>query len=133
VRRQDRPEPKPSERLGAIYYMVNPGYFRTMQTRIVAGRDFDFRDRQGSQPVAIINQTFARRMFPNENALGKKLVGWDGKPTEIVGFVEDGKYTFLSEDHRLAIFWPILQRYNSTTTVIARSSLPAEQLVRMIQ
>ncbi len=133
VHRQDRPEPKPSEVQRANFYMVNAGYFRTMQTRILAGRDFDLHDRQGSQAVAIINQTFARRVFPNENAVGKKLVGWDRKPVEIVGIVEDGKYTTLNDESRLAIFWPILQRYNSTTTVIARSSLPSEQVVRMVQ
>jgi predicted permease len=133
VHRQDRPEPKASERQYAIFYMVNPGYFRTMQTHFVAGRDFNLHDRQGSQHVAIINQTFARRMFPNEDALGKQLVGWEGKLVEIVGIVEDGKYISLNEDPKLAIFWPILQRYNSTTTVIARSSLPSEQVVRMVQ
>ena len=58
--------------------MVNPGYFRAMQTRFVAGRDFNLHDRKGSQHVAVINQTFARRMFPNEDALGKQLVGWEG-------------------------------------------------------
>jgi predicted permease len=133
VRRQDRPEPKPSERQQANYYMVNPGYFRAMQTRIVAGRDLDLRDRQGSQSVAIINQTFAHRLFPNEDAVGKNLVGWNDKPVEIVGIVEDGKYDSLNDVSKLAIFWPILQRYNATTTVIARSSLPPEQVVRMIQ
>jgi predicted permease len=133
VQRQDRPQPKPSERQLANYYMVNPGYFRAMQTRILAGRDFDLRDRQSSQHVAIINQTFARRMFPNEDAVGKKLDGWNDKPVEIVGIVEDGKYDSLNDASKLAIFWPILQHYNSTTTVIARSSLPPEQVVRMIQ
>jgi len=134
VRRFDRPEPKPSERQGANYYMVNPGYFRTMQTRILAGRDFDLHDRQSSPHVAIVNQTFARRVFPNENPVGKKLVDSNrDNPTEIVGIVEDGKYVSLNDDPKLAIFWPNLQRYNSSTIVVARSSLPPEQVVRMIQ
>jgi predicted permease len=134
VRRADRPKPKPSQVQRANYYMVSTSYFRTMQTRILAGRDFDLHDRPGSPPVAIINQTFARRMFPNENAVGKKLVDWnDGKPTEIVGVVEDGKYVSLNDGPNFAIFWPSLQRHNPNTTIVARSPMLPEQLVRMIQ
>jgi predicted permease len=134
VRRADRPKPKPSQVQQATYYMVSTSYFRTMQTRILAGRDFDLHDRPGSPPVAIINQTFARRMFPNENAVGKKLVDWnDDKPTEIVGVVEDGKYLSLNDDSKLAIFWPSLQRHNSNTTIVARSPVPPAQLVRTIR
>ena len=133
IRRQDRPEPKPSELPHANYYMVDPGYFHTMQTRLVAGRDFDQRDRKNSPAVAVVNQSLARRVFPNENALGKRLVGWNRKPVEIIGIVEDGKYVSLNDSATPAIFWPIRQRYNATTTLVARSPLPADQVVRMIE
>ena len=55
------------------YYMVGPGYFRAMETRLVAGRAFDQHDQKDSRPVAIVNQAFAARLFPNENALGKRF------------------------------------------------------------
>ncbi len=131
--RADKPEPKPDERIHANYYMVSPGYFQTMQTRILSGRAFDAHDRQGTPKVAIINRTLADRLFPNENAVGGKLTGYGSGPIEIVGIAEDGKYDSLNDRNEPAVFWPILQRYNSTAIIIARSSLPAEQLIRMLQ
>ncbi len=131
--RADKPEPKPEEMIRANYYMVNPGYFQTMQTRILSGRAFDAHDRQGIPNVAIINRALAERLFPNENAVGGKLTGYGTGPVEIVGIAEDGKYDSLNDSGQPAVFWPILQRYNSTSVIIARSSLPAEQLVRMLQ
>jgi ABC-type antimicrobial peptide transport system permease subunit len=52
---------------------------------------------------------------------------------EVVGIVEDGKYASLTESQQPVVFWPILQSYNSTTTLEVRSSLPATQMVREIR
>jgi predicted permease len=133
VYRGDKPEPKPAELTHANYYQVDSGYFRTMQTRIVAGRAFDSRDRQGAQRVAIINQALARRLFGKENALGGRLAGWGNGPAEIVGIAEDGKYDSLSDSERPAVYWPLAEHYNSTTLILARSPLPSDQVVRMLQ
>lgn len=133
IRRADKPEPKPADTIYANYYEVDPGYFRSMQTRILAGRAFDAHDREGVPSVAIINRALAQRLFPNENALGGRLIGWGPGPVEIVGIAEDGKYDSLSDSGTPAVFWPILQHYNGTTLIIARSPLPSEQVVRMLQ
>lgn len=133
IRRADKPEPKPSEVIDANYYKVDPGYFRTMQTRLLAGRAFDAHDREGSPPVAIINRALAQRLFPNESAVGGRLAGWGAGPAEIVGIAEDGKYDSLSDSDTPAVFWPVLQHYGSTTLIIARSPLPAEEVVRMLE
>jgi len=133
VYRADKPEPKPGESTHANYYRVDPEYFRTIQTRILAGRSFDSRDRAGAPRVAIINQALARRLFPNENAVGRRLVGWGEGPAEIVGIAEDGKYDSLSDSDALAVYWPIEQYYNSTAMILARSPLPSDQVVRMLQ
>jgi len=133
IQRADKPEPKHSELIHANYYEVDPGYFRTMQTRLLAGRAFETHDREGAPRVAIINRALAQRLFPNENAVGGRLVGWGAGPAEIVGIAEDGKYDSLSDSDTPAVFWPILQHYNSTTVVIARSPLPSDQLVRMLR
>jgi len=129
---EGKPVPRPGETPEACYYMVGPGYFHAMQTRLVAGRAFDQHDQKDSRPVAIVNQAFAARLFPNENALGKRF-RTGGDWTEIVGIVENGKYESLSDGLKLALFWPASQHFNATTTVVARSSLPADQVVRMIQ
>ncbi len=133
IRRADKPQPKPSETTSANYYEVDPGYFRSMQTRLLAGRAFDAHDREGTPSVAIINRALAQRLFPDENALGGRLIGWGPGPVEIVGIAEDGKYDSLSDSDTPAVFWPILQHYNSTTLIIARSPLPSDQVVRMLQ
>jgi predicted permease len=132
---EGRPAPRPGEVPPAThYYMMSPGYFRTMETRFIAGRDFDQRDQKNSRHVAIVNEAFAARLFPNENALGKRFRAGGTDWTEIIGIVEDGKYQSLSDSKlTLALFWPASQHYNANTTVVARSTLPSDQVVRMIQ
>ncbi|MBZ5592247.1 MAG: ABC transporter permease [Acidobacteriia bacterium] len=130
---EGKPVPRPGETPDAHYYMVDPGYFRAMETRLIAGRAFDQHDQKNTRPVAIVNQAFAASLFPNENALGKRFRSGNSGSTEIVGIVEDGKYLSLSDGLKLALFWPASQHYNATTTVVARSSLPASQVVGMIQ
>jgi hypothetical protein len=106
-----------------------------MQTRLVAGRDFDERDRAESTPVAIVNQALAHRLFPDENALGKRLRRGptSSKWIQIVGIAQDGKYQSLNDESEPAIFWPRSQAYSSFTTIVARSALPPEDVVRTLQ
>lgn len=130
---EGKPAPRPGEISVANYYMVDPGYFRTMQTQLIAGRAFDAHDRQGSKLVAIVNQAFVARLFPNENALGKRFRCGNGGPFEIVGIAEDGKYDSLGDSARPALFWPAFQHYNASTMVVARSPLAAAAVVRMIE
>jgi ABC-type antimicrobial peptide transport system permease subunit len=104
-----------------------------METRLVSGRDFDPHDRESMPAVAIVNQALAKKLFPNESPVGKRLLGWGRRPIEIVGVAEDGKYESLNDDRKPVVFWPALQHYNATTVVVARSSLPAEKIVRSIE
>ncbi len=125
--------PKVPDRPGAYYYTVAPGYFRAMQTRLIAGRDFDERDREGAPRVAIVNEAFAKRLWPAENALGKRFTSGGGF-VQVVGIVQDGKYQSLNDNAELALFWPRAQRYDSTMTVVARSSaLPSEDVLRLVR
>jgi predicted permease len=130
---EGKPVPRPSDVSEANYYMVDPGYFRTMQTRLVSGRAFDAHDQPGARRVAIVNQAFAARLFPNENALGKRFRSGNSDWVELVGIAEDGKYVSLGDNAKPAIFWSAFQHYNATTTVVARSALPAGHVVRMIE
>ena len=132
---EGKPLPPVNQAAHGYYYNVTPNYFRTMQTRMIAGRDFDERDRPGSPLVAIINQALARRLFPNENALGKRFRQGreNGDWLQIIGIVQDGKYQSMNDESEPAMFWPRAQRYSSFTTVVARSSLPADDVVRRIQ
>ena len=95
---EGRPPTKSAERPDTKLRIVAPGYFRSMGITLRAGREFDQRDRIDSNPVVIVNETLARKFFPNENALGKHIapqsnIGPGEAPMrEIVGVVADVKF-----------------------------------------
>lgn len=81
---------------GADYRVVTPGYFRAIGMSLRRGRGFTANDNERAPGVVIINETFARRFFPNQEALGQRIIpGGAGKPMEIVGIVGDIKDTDL--------------------------------------
>jgi len=126
--------PNAAERTHAIYYYAGPDFFRTLQTRVLEGRDFSWQDTPKSPKVVIINSSLAKRLFPHQDALGKRIgQGPDGPWYQVVGIVEDGKYESLNDENQPALFWPMLQRYSNTTALVARSHLPGNQLIAMLR
>ena len=117
----------------AITYSVSPGYFQVAGTRLESGRDFTPDDKPGSPTVAIVNETFARRLFGTTRVVGKRFKLFDPVRLEIIGVVEDGKYNDLGEDPRPAIFIAYGQgigQYivSGSVTVLVRSHLPPDQI-----
>jgi macrolide transport system ATP-binding/permease protein len=97
-------EGKPEQR-GANVPMARrsdatPGFLSAMGTRLLEGRDFTEQDGESNRPVAIVNETFARRFWPGQPVLGKRYshAGPGGPWIEVVGVIEDGKYFSLNED-----------------------------------
>src|SRR5437016_7073103 len=93
---------------------VSPSYFETLRTPLLSGRDFTRRDTNSGPRVAIVNQTLARRFFPNLNPIGRtfRLQQSSGKfspPIEIVGLVKDAKYESVREDTHPTAFFPDAQ------------------------
>jgi predicted permease len=130
----DRPMPRPSQMPSATRYQVSPGYFRALGTRLLRGRDIDWRDTSDRPRVAVVNAAFARTILDNPNAVGARVrYGRSSDVIEVIGIVEDGKYTSLTEPRRPAIFLPMEQSYNTTTTMIVRSPLPPEQMVAAVR
>lgn len=129
-----KPEPKPSDLPIAFSYDASPGFFRTMRTRLLAGRDFEPGDTPESPLVAIVNQAFVDQILHGEAPLGKKIHFRDGgKSRTIVGVVETGKQYTLGEKPEPAFWESIGQDYSADTTLIARSSLPAEQTSQLLR
>jgi predicted permease len=98
----------------ANFNRVGPGYFRTMGTALLAGRDFDDRDTLNSPKVAIVNDAFVRQIFDGVSPLGRsfRVEGDAGKPDpvyEIVGIVKNTKYYELREEFVPISFLPIAQ------------------------
>jgi predicted permease len=121
---EGQPAPKGSNIPNAIYYQVTPGFFETLQTRLVAGRDLTANDTATSRRVAIVNQAFAKQFLADAGAIGKRFrSGPAGDWIEIVGVVADGKYQTLGEAPRAVAFHPGQQWFNPTTTILARTSL----------
>jgi putative ABC transport system permease protein len=91
---------------------VGPNYFSTMEIPVLAGREFNFEDELGTQAVAILNQTLARRMFPERNPVGQRIAVQEDQRErvyEVAGVVKDSKYSTLGEAPHPALFLPFLQ------------------------
>ena len=106
---------------------VTTDYFKVMGIPLLQGREFDERDVIESKPVAIINQTFARRFFPDEDPIGKRYVygtpGPDNKSwITIVGIVGDMRRTGFDRPVRPETFLPEAQAPDNALTIVARTS-----------
>jgi len=91
---------------------VGPHYFETIGTRLLQGRAIDERDGPAAPHVAVINETFARRFFPNENPIGQHFGKGDESHSgdyEIVGIVDDAKYQDTRGPAYATFFLPLLQ------------------------
>jgi predicted permease len=95
---------------------VAPGYFKTMEMPLVAGREFTQADRKGGQPVVVVNEALARRFFPAGQALGRKLVVGD-TPSLIVGVVRDGKQLHLQGEQSPYVYLDLFQDYQPAVTL----------------
>ena len=113
----------------AMVSSVSPGYFPAMGTRLLQGREFTAQDDENSAQVAIVNESFARRFFPNESALGRQFSLGDAEAPkmQIVGIVEDGKYANLNDDGRPYVARSLWQSRIGSTSVVVRTTgdLPA--------
>jgi len=121
--------------IGAVYAPVSEDFFKTLRIPVHTGRTFTEFDNEESAPVAVINEAYARQMFPGENPIGQRVffLPWMGQVyREIVGIVGDTKQTLLSEppppqiyvpDEQMPWFFSTLlirlDRANATNDVVA--------------
>ena len=111
------------------YRMVSPGYFRTMSIRLLRGRDFQATDRGGQPLVAIVDETLARRFWPDGNAVGQRLrFDWSQDWRTIVGVVAGVKGGDLAESMGTLLYLPQGQAYEmylQTNLVVRTAGDPA--------
>jgi predicted permease len=114
--------------LTARYNSVSPGYFETLGMAIVAGRSIEERDDAvGAPMVTVVNESFARRFFP-DGAVGRTILFGPraaAKPVEIVGVVHDAKYNNLREGTKPMYFLPYAQMTRSLRALEVRTHQPA--------
>jgi predicted permease len=110
-------------RLAMDYNIVSPGYFRTLGIPLNKGRDFEERDTDTSPGVVIVNEALARRFWPNQEALGKRVsVGNRTDPLEVIGVAKNSKYYSLQETPRPFIYVPFSQFYRPGMTLHVNSA-----------
>ncbi len=99
---------------------IDPNFLPTMNMPLLAGRNFTALDTPNSPQVAIVNQTLARRLWPNESVIGKHvLVGCDDRTSaEIIGVVKDFKVRSLTEAPHAHIYLPFAQRYTGLANIV---------------
>jgi predicted permease len=135
----DTPHPVVGDDDLVYFNFVDPAYFATLRTPLLAGRDITAADSANSAPVAVVNQTIARKFFPGVNPLGHTLRPLGGgrkpdPPVEVVGVVKDAKYESVREETFPTIFRPITQFPESQSNSFeVRSALPPSTMQRAIQ
>jgi predicted permease len=131
---EDQPDLRIADALTAARYRVSPGFFTTLGIRLRAGREFQTSDAVDGPRVAVVNETFARRILRTDNPLGRRFrYGARGTWIEVVGLAEDGKYESLGERPRAAVFESTTQQYSTNSLLIARSPLPPDRLVHAMR
>jgi predicted permease len=124
----------------ANFNRVTPGYFRTLGTPLLAGRDFGDGDTTSSPPVAVVTQTFARKFLDAGNPIGRSLgvAQQEGRPDrvyQIVGLVKDTKYGDLREGFSPIVFLAQAQddRPEASLHVLLRTDGPISGLVASVK
>ena len=117
-----RAVPPLGDRPNALRHLVTPNSFTTLGMTLQRGRDFTLRDRADTPATVIINESFAKLYFPNEDPVGHKLItGMGQKISEIVGVVSDTHTLNLNTPPQPEYFLPALQRPEAFTTLILRT------------
>jgi len=114
--------------------IVTPDYFRTMRIPLTRGRDFTDRDNLAAPPVAVINDTFARTIWPGDDPIGKRVTVPDFKePLTVIGVVGDVKHRTLTEPAQPQIYLAHYQSPLIFSSLVARTAVAPLTLTRDIR
>jgi putative ABC transport system permease protein len=121
---EGRPPFDPGKEPVAPINLISHDYFQTMGLQMRAGRPFAAQDGAEAPQVAIINETIARRFFPNENPIGHRLLFTPNpkKPKTIVGVVGDTRHSGLDQEVQPGVYLPYLQHANFEMSLVVRAA-----------
>ena len=136
VTREGQDESDERSAPAAFFNPVWPDYFRTMGIPLLRGRDFTLQDSEGAPGVVIVNETMARRFWPEADALGQRLSldGARGPYLEVVGVARDSKYDELTEAPAPFFYLPRLQHsalFPRATLLVRATEDPARMLLTL--
>jgi putative ABC transport system permease protein len=131
---RDAPPPAPGESVAAGYAQASPGYFATMKTPLLQGRDFTDRDDTNAPRVMIVDETFVRNFRLGSNPIGRRIDVGDGtENVEIVGVVKDVKRVDLAERTRGEMYRPYRQMCWGYLALVVRTQRDPADLTRAIR
>ena len=126
---EGRPQFKAGEAPVAEYRLITPDYFRAIGIPLLKGRIFTGEEGTQSPIRILINETLAKRFFPGEDALGKRLIVMDGKPHEIIGIVGDARQWGLDQPPDPEIYFSYAQiGFGGGTTLVVRANVEPSSL-----
>jgi predicted permease len=105
----------------APFLMVSPGYFRTMGIPLLRGRDLAWTDAD-TMPVAVINRTMAQRLWPGEEALGRRFLFGGPNARTVIGVVDDARIASLESEPDLQVYMPIGEQPQNYLSLVARAT-----------
>jgi predicted permease len=113
-------------------FTISPGYFEAARTRLLRGRDVSWRDTTNTPYVAIVNETFSRKMWGDTPAIGQRFIFLDHL-REVVGVAEDGKYHNMQESPQSVVYLPLSQSEQSFGTFVVRSSRAQSEMAAALE
>lgn len=133
-------EGKPPAALGsgddnAYYRVVTDGFFQALGIPLIKGRLFSTADRLGATNVVLVSETFARRLFPGEDPIGKRLQIGLGEPWtgEVVGVVGNVRYSSLAQEPYREIYTSVEQTPDSITNLVVRATTGPANLTAAVK
>lgn len=118
----------------AVYFNCSPNYFATMRIPMLSGRDFRATDNFAAPQVALINESMAKRFWPNENPVGKRLdIVREKDAVEVIGVVADVKRFEIGERIQPEIYFPYSQRPRWATFFVVRTNLAPASLLAAVR
>ena len=125
--------PRPHESMNVQYAEVAPGYLRTLQIPLLAGRAFSWSDTDNSQLVTIVSEQFAKHYWPGQDAIGKRLQVDGDRWFTVVGIAQDSDYDRLGEKPKSFFYLPLTQAYFASVTLEARTFGNPQLLARPVE
>jgi putative ABC transport system permease protein len=131
---EGKEQERKSEAITSVFNTVDTDYFSTMGIPMLRGRDFTDDDREGSLPVAIINQAMATRYWPNQDAIGKRFhLAGESIYRQVVGIAKNANYQTLGESARSCIYVPLRQHFSDSMELYLRTSVDPAQVLLAAQ
>src|SRR5882762_5240866 len=118
--------------LAPYVFTISPGYLEAAGTRLLGGRDFSWQDTTQTPYVAIVNDTFTRKMWGGISAIGQRFI-LRGNLTEVVGVVEDGKYHNMQESQQPVAYLSLSQNEQNQMIFVARSQRAQNEMAATLE